>query len=257
MPDFSVPKNRLKADLLARDRKLTGLWLALGSEPATEICADAGFDFVCVDGEHAPLDQDLVRRQLSAAELGSTAIVARPPVNEAWVIKQMLDSGAQTLIIPMVDTPEQAEAAVSACLYPPQGTRGAAGAVRAARYGRIRDYLTAANPEICIIPQVETMLAVDNIEAICAVPGVDAIFIGPSDLSASMGFTGRSTAPEVEEVIKTSIARIHACGKPVATLSFDVATAKRYMDYGAEMVAVGSDSTLLLKAAAELRRAFA
>lgn len=257
MPDFSVPVNRLKADLLARSRKMTGLWLALGSEPATEILADAGFDFVCVDGEHAPLDQDLIRRQLSAAELGSTSIVARPPVNEAWVIKQMLDSGAQTLIIPMVDTAEQAEAAVAACLYPPLGIRGAAGAVRAARYGRIRDYLTAANPEICIIPQVETQLAVDNIEAICAVPGVDAIFIGPSDLSASMGFTGKSTAPEVDAVIKESIARIHACGKPVVTLSFDVTVAKRYFEFGADMVAVGSDSSLLMRAAAELRKTFA
>ena len=124
--------------------------------------------------------------------------------------------------------------------------------VRAARYGRIPGYLTKANAEICVVPQVETLTAVENIEAICAVEGVDAIFIGPSDLSASMGFTGRPGAPEVDEVIRSSIARIHACGKPACTLGFDDATVEKYLGMGADMVAVGSDVTLLLRGAAEL-----
>lgn len=256
MTEFPLPKNAFKAALAAREKPVLGLWLMLGSDPATELLADAGFDYVLIDGEHAPLDIDIIRRQIAAADHGTASVVVRPPVNETWVLKQMLDAGAQSFIIPMVDTAEQAQAAVAACLYPPEGVRGAAGVVRAARYGRIPGYLTKANAEICVVPQVETMTAVENIEAICAVPGVDAIFIGPSDLSNSMGFPGRPRAPEVDAVIKESIARIHACGKPVCTLGFDEATVKTYLDFGADMVAVGSDVTLLLRGAAELLAKF-
>ncbi|MDF2233399.1 HpcH/HpaI aldolase/citrate lyase family protein [Albimonas sp. CAU 1670] len=252
MTEFSLPRNAFKAKLAARKDPVLGLWLMLGADASTELLADAGFDYVLIDGEHAPLDIDLMRRQIAAAERGASSVVARPPVNEAWVLKQLLDAGAQSFIIPMVDTAEQAEAAVQACHYPPRGIRGAAGVVRAARYGRIPGYLTKANAEICVVPQVETLTAVENIEAICAVDGVDAIFIGPSDLSASMGFTGQPGAPEVDEVIRSSIARIHACGKPACTLGFDEATVAKYLEMGADMVAVGSDVTLLLRGAAAL-----
>lgn len=254
---FTLPVNRFKAALMAREKPITGLWLSMGSTAGTEILSDAGFDFVVIDGEHGPLTIDAVQTQLRAAEQGGSAIAARVPVNETWIIKQYMDVGAQTLVVPMIDTPAQAEAAARAMRYPPEGNRGAAAGVRAARYGRVPDYLNVANAEACLIAQVETAEALENLEAIAAVPGVDALFIGPSDLSASMGFTGRSTSPEMEKVIEDAIRRIKACGKPACTLSFDPETAKRYLSWGADMVAVGSDSGLLARAAAGLRKQFA
>lgn len=256
MPAFDLPKNRFKAALRAAERPQLGLWLALGSTTATEILADAGYDYLVIDGEHAPLDIDLIRAQLVAGAAGDTPMIVRPPVNEPWIIKQICDAGAQTLIVPMVDTPEQAEAAVAAAHYPPRGIRGAAGGVRAARYGRIPDYLRKANAEICVIPQIETVEAVRNIPAIAAVEGVDALFIGPSDLSASAGHLGRPTCPEMEEIIRQALSDIRAAGRPAAILSYNPDTARRYLDWGADMVAVGSDGALLMRAAAELKKGF-
>ena len=256
MTDFALPRNAFKAALAAREKPVLGLWLGLGSTSATELLADAGYDFLCVDGEHSPLSIEGMRSQIAAAERGASSVVARPPVNEDWVIKQLLDAGAQSLIVPMVDTAEQAEAAVRAAKYPPEGIRGAAGVVRAARYGKIPGYLTAANAEICVVPQVETVTAMENIEAICAVEGVDAVFIGPADLSASMGLTGQLDAPELHAAVKDCIERIHAAGKPACTLAFDPAAVARYLDYGADMVAIGSDITLLSAGAGALLNHF-
>lgn len=256
MPAFDLPKNRFKAALTARERCQVGLWLSLGNAPAAEILADAGYDWLVIDGEHSPLDIDLIRELLTATEWGDTPVIVRTPINEAWVIKMICDAGAQTFVVPMVDTPEQADAAVQAVRYPPRGIRGAAGGARAARYGRIPGYLTKADAEMCLIAQVETPLSISNIPAIAEVEGVDALFIGPSDLSANMGFLGQPTHPEVEEAIKNAIAAIHDAGKPAGILSYDPVTAQRYAGYGADMLAVASDASLLLKAAADLRKTF-
>lgn len=257
MTAFDLPVNRFKSALAARERPQLGLWLSMGSATATEVLADAGYDFLVIDGEHAPLDIDLIHRQIAAAELGGTPVAVRPPVNEAWIIKQICDAGAQTLVIPMVDTAEQAEAAVAAAHFPPRGVRGAAGAVRAARYGRVRDYLQQANREVCVIAQIESPEAVRNIPTIAAVEGVDALFIGPSDLSAAMGHVGEPTHEDVESTIREAIAAIHAAGRPAGILSYDPETARRYLGHGADMIAVGSDGVLLMRAAAQLRERFA
>jgi 4-hydroxy-2-oxoheptanedioate aldolase len=256
MPAFDLPKNRFKAALAARERAQIGLWLSLGSAAATEMMADAGFDFIVVDGEHSPLDIDLIHAQIARAQLGDTPIVVRPPANEPAMIKQICDAGAQTLIVPMVDDAEQAEAAVAAAHYPPRGIRGVAGGVRASRYGRIPDYLRRANDEICVVVQIETERAVNNIDEIAAVPGVDALFIGPADLSASMGCLGRMTDPDMEKFIAETLGAIRLAGKPAGILSFDPEVAQRYLGYGADMLVAASDATLLMGAAEARRKMF-
>lgn len=250
-----APTNTFKAALKASDAVQLGIWLSLASEGNAEVLAGAGADFVVVDGEHAPNDLDLVRRQLTAAQ-GARNLLARPPVNETWMIKQFMDAGAQTLIVPMVDTPEQAEAAARAMRFPPEGNRGVAGASRAAGYGRTSEYLTTANDQACCIVQIESPEAVANLEAIAAVPGVDGLFIGPADLSATHGHLGRITSPEMEHLIRETLGRINATGKASAILSFDPATAMRYADWGAKAVVVASDTSLLTRGAKDLLAGF-
>ena len=253
---MAAPENTFKTRLTGGEGPaLTGFWLSLGSEGAAECLAGAGADFVVVDGEHAPNDLDLMRRQLMAAELGAagaTPVLARTPVNEAWVIKQLMDAGARTLIVPMVDTPEQAAAAARAMRFPPEGIRGVAGGTRATGYGRIPDYLTTANEGACCIVQIESREAVDNLEAIAATPGVDGLFIGPNDLAASHGRLGGAESPEMDAVIQDVIARIGAAGKPACILAFRPETAMKYRDWGARMVVIGSDTSLLTAGASAL-----
>lgn len=257
---MTAPVNGFKRRLAGEGGTLHGFWLSLASEGTAELLAGSGADFVVVDGEHAPNDLDLMRRGLMAAELGAargeTQIVARSPINEAWVIKQLMDAGARSLIVPMVDTPEQAEAAARAMRFPPEGNRGVAGGTRASGYGRIPDYLTTANAQACCIVQIESRTAVDNLEAIAAVEGVDGLFIGPNDLSASYGFLGATESPEMESRIEEVIGRINAAGKASCILAFNPATALRYRGYGARMVVVGSDTTLLTAGAGALLSEF-
>ncbi len=167
----------------------------------------------------------------------SQAII-RPPMGETWMVKQMLDIGAQTLLIPMVHDAETAAAMVSAVRYPPHGVRGVGAALaRASDFNRITDYLPTANDEICLLVQAESRVAVDNLEAICAVDGVDGVFIGPADLAADMGHLGRPGAPEVVSVVEAAIARITACGKAAGILIGDLGLARRYADLGASLSA--------------------
>lgn len=249
-----APKNPFKAALAEDGPPLLGLWLSLASEGNAEALAGASADWLCVDNEHAPMDLDLLRRLLTAGQ-NANALVARVPINETWVIKTFMDAGTQTLIVPMVDNVEQAKRAADAMRFPPDGNRGAAGGSRAADYGRIKDYLTTANQEVCTIIQIESPEAVSNIEAMAEVPGIDGMFIGPNDLAVTHGYQGPSH-PDVETLIEETIQRINATGKASAILSFDPEAAKRYIGYGARFVCVGSDTSLLVGGAERLLTGF-
>lgn len=264
---MQTPLNPFK-QALADKRAQIGLWLGLASPYSTEICAGAGFDWLLIDGEHAPNDINSILAQLQviAAYPGSHAI-ARVPMGHGHVgealIKQYLDIGVQTLLVPMVDTPEQAAALVRASRYPQVdaqgkdigGIRGMGGA-RASRWGRYPQYAHEANAQVCLLVQAETQLALDNLDAIAAVDGVDGVFIGPADLSASMGHVGNPAHPEVQAAIADAITRINQAGKAAGILTPDEATARTYLALGATFVAVGLDTHLLVRATSALAAAF-
>lgn len=242
---------------LARGERQIGLWLSLGQPYCAELCATAGFQWLLIDGEHAPNDLHSTLAQLQAVAPYGAHPVARVVQGEPALIKQMLDIGVQTLLVPMVDTPEQAAAMVAATRYPPQGIRGVGAAVaRASRWAARPDYLDVANDEVCLLVQAETVTALSQLDAICAVDGVDGVFIGPADLAASMGHRGRPGHPEVQAAIEQAIGTIAASGKAAGTLTGDLALARRYLALGARFVAVGIDATLLAQATRRLAREF-
>ena len=243
---------------LAAKRPQIGLWLSLANAYTAEICATTGFDWLLLDSEHAPNDVRGVLEQLQAVAAYPAHPIVRPVTGDVALIKQLLDIGAQTLLVPMIDTAEQARHMVSAMRYPPQGIRGVgAAAARASRWGQRADYVDRANDEVCLLVQAETALALQNIEAICAVDGVDGVFIGPADLAASLGHRGKPAHPEVQAAIEDAMRRIIACGKAAGTLVSDTALARRYLDLGCTYVAVGLDARLLANGARALRAEFA
>ena len=246
---------------LARGESQIGLWLGLGPGLCTEICAGAGFDWLLIDGEHAPngVAEVLRHAQIIAGYPGVNA-VARVPVGEAHIVKQFLDTGVQTILVPMVDTPEHAARMVAAMRYPQAGdglggVRGMAGA-RASRWGRRTHYANQANDEVCLLVQAETREAIAQLDAIAATPGVDGVFIGPADLSASMGFPGNSNHPEVQATIEQAIRRVRAAGKAPGILTSDEAQARHYLALGAQFVAVGTDTGMLARHSSALAQAF-
>jgi len=238
-------QNPIKAKLAAGDMQI-GAFLDLASPIVAEIAGSAGFDWCLIDAEHGPSDTALIRDQLVAlAAVGCPAAV-RVPVGEPWVLKRALDVGAQTVLVPMVDTAQQAAVAARAVRYPPEGNRGlAAGVVRASGYGAMADYMHTANDQICLMVQAESRAAVDNIDAIAATPGVDCIFVGPSDLAADMGYLGNPGAPEVRDAIKHVMARTQAAGKAAAMFCVEPAQLAAYRDMGATLIAVASDIGML------------
>ena len=190
--------NRFKRALAAGEPRI-GLWAALADPYAAEICAGAGFDWMLLDGEHSPVDVETILSQLQALAAYPVHAVVRPPIGDPVIIKRILDLGAQTLLVPMIDTGEQAAAIVAATRYPPDGIRGVgAGLARASRWGLIEDYVQNANEEICLLVQVETVTGIENLDGIAATDGVDGVFIGAVDLSASMGYRGRADHPVVD-----------------------------------------------------------
>jgi 4-hydroxy-2-oxoheptanedioate aldolase len=244
-----VPTNAFKRALAAGQRQI-GLWNSLSSPQSVEVISGSGFDWVLVDMEHSPNDLPLLHAQLQAlAARPNTAPVVRPPWNDMVTIKRLLDVGVQSFLIPCVQNAEEAAAAVSYTRYPPQGVRGFASASRATNFGRIPNYWQHAHEEICVLVQVETVSALDEIEAIAAVPGVDGIFIGPGDLSASMGHLGQPSHPDVIAAIDGAMKRIHAAGQPSGFLTGDEKLARHYLDMGCQFVAVGADLALLARAA--------
>ena len=260
---MQLPVNYFKQALQNKQAQI-GLWSSLADSYATEICAGAGFDWLLIDGEHAPNDLRSVLQQLQTmAAYPSTHPIARLPMGHGHVgemlVKQYLDLGVSTLLIPMVDTAEQAKALVRAARYPQDdgqgGIRGMAGA-RASRFGRYPRYAHEANAQVCLLVQAESQTALDNLDAIAAVDGVDGVFIGPADLSASMGYVGQLTHPNVLAAIDDAIARINRAGKAAGILTTDETLAKHYLDIGALFVAVGLDTSLLAKHTSALASRF-
>lgn len=252
---ITMPANSFKRALGERRRQI-GLWLALADPYASEICAGAGFDWLLLDGEHAPNDLRSLLAQLQAiaAYAGNGAHpVVRPPVGDPHLIKQLLDIGAQTLLIPMVETAEQAAAMVAATRYPPHGMRGVGSALgRASRWNRVPNYLQQAQQEICLLLQIESVRGMDNLDAIAAVDGVDGVFIGPSDLAAAYGHLGNAAHPDMVTRIEAAIARIVGAGKAAGILAFDEALVRRYMSLGCNFVAVGADVVTLARETQQL-----
>jgi 4-hydroxy-2-oxoheptanedioate aldolase len=243
---MEFPVNRFKRALAER-RQQVGLWSSLSSAAATEILCDSGFDWILIDTEHAPNETPMVADQLRAASAGAASPVVRPAWNDAVILKRLLDVGVQTLLVPFVQSAEEAARAVAATRYPPAGIRGVASVHRANRYGRVAGYFERANDEICVLAQLETRAAVDALEAIAAVEGVDGIFIGPSDLAASLGHLGNNGHPEVRQMIEGACRRAQAVGKPIGILAPLETDARAYLDMGFAFVAVGSDIVVLRK----------
>ena len=252
------PDPSLKDALEQADHPLAGIWVCSASPLIAEICAGAGFDWLFIDGEHSPNDLQNILAQLQAVRSYPIVPVVRPAVNDPVVIKQFLDLGVQSLIIPMVNDAQQAAAAVAACHYPPKGVRGVGSALaRSARWNRIPDYLTRADETITVMVQIEADEAVRNVQAIVETEGVDGIFIGPSDLAASMGVIGQQNHPDVVAAVIKSIDAAKAAGKYAGVNAFDQKTARQYMDAGADYVGVGADVSLLARATEALAASFA
>jgi 4-hydroxy-2-oxoheptanedioate aldolase len=252
---MDVPKNSFKSALKSA-RPQIGLWSSLSSNYTVEVIAGAGFDWIVLDSEHSPADLENLLTQLQAAAPYPTHPVVRVPWNDMVTMKRVLDIGAQTLLVPYVSTAAEARNAVSYTRYPPAGARGVAGTTRATRFGRVKDYARRAHEEICVLVQVETQGALDNIEAICAVEGVDGVFIGPADLHASMGYTGEIANPKVKPLIDEAIRRIRKSGKAPGILTPNEADARHWLECGALFVAVGSDVGILARGAEALAAKF-
>ena len=253
---MDILKNAFKAALLKREPQY-GLWLGLADSYSAEICAGAGFDWLLIDGEHAPNDVRSILTQLQAMAAYPVHPIVRPPVGEVRLIKQLLDIGAQSLLIPLVESAEQARLLVSATRYPPVGVRGVGSALaRASRWNRVPNYLEAADREICLMVQIETRKGIEHLDEIAAVGGVDGVFVGPADLSAALGHRGNPAHQDVQAAIENAIARIRAAGKAPGILATDEGLARRYMSLGCTFVAVGLDVSLLSRATQDLARKF-
>jgi len=251
---MQTPVNSFKQALQNRQAQI-GLWVSLANTLSTEICAGAGFDWLLLDGEHTPNDLQSMLVQLQTIAAYPSQPVCRVPVGDTALIKQYLDLGVPNLLVPMVDTPEQARALVQACRYPPDGIRGMAGA-RASRWGRYPRYTVEANDQVCLLVQAESRLALANLDEIVAIDGIDGVFVGPADLSASMGHVGNPGHPEVQAAIEDAIARICKAGKAPGILTPDATLAKRYLELGALFVAVGLDTSILVRGTSALAAAF-
>jgi 4-hydroxy-2-oxoheptanedioate aldolase len=253
---MQLPINRFKQALRAGKAQI-GLWIGLANPYTAEICAGADFDWLLLDAEHAPNDLQTLLAQLQAVAAYPVHPVVRIPSADVVRVKQVMDLGVQTLLVPIIETVEQAREMVRAMRYPPEGIRGVGSALaRASRWNRISTYLQSADEQACLLVQIETKRALDSLEAIARVDGVDGVFIGPADLSASLGYRGQPGHPDVQRVIEDAIATVRQTGKAVGILNADEALARRYLELGCTFVAVGVDTTLLARAADTLARKF-
>ena len=253
---MDMPVNTFKLRLQSGEAQI-GLWLGLADPYCAELAANAGFDWLLIDGEHAPNDLRGMLGQLQAVAPYPSHPVIRPVIGDTALIKQVLDIGVQTLLVPMVESAEQARELVRAIHYPPSGVRGVGSALaRASRWNSIPGYLDKADEEMCLLVQIENQEGLTNLDAIAAVDGVDGVFIGPADLSASMGHRGNPGHPDVQVAIEDAIARIREAGKAAGILSADQKLAKRYIELGAAFVAVGVDTTVLMRGLQNLAATF-
>jgi 4-hydroxy-2-oxoheptanedioate aldolase len=251
-----LPVNHFKR-AIHEGRQQIGLWSSLASNITTEVLAGAGFDWLLIDAEHAPNDVRSVLGQLQAMmEFPQTQPIVRVGVNDKIEIKRFIDIGVTSFLVPMVETEEQARAAVAATRFAPDGLRGFAGVSRASRFGRINRYHHSAAQEICVLVQVESRLAIDNLEKIAAVPGIDGVFIGPGDLSADLGYLGDQGNPDIVSLIETSIGRIVAAGNRPGILTGDETLARKYMAAGCLFTAVGLDTGILARGAEALAKKY-
>lgn len=253
---MDMPINTFKQRLRSGEAQI-GLWLGLADAYCAELAANAGFDWLLIDGEHAPNDLRTLLGQLQAVAPYASQPVIRPVIGDTALIKQVLDIGVQTLLVPMVESADQARELVRAIHYPPHGVRGVGSALaRASRWNSIPGYLDKADEQMCLLVQIESREGLANLDAIAAVDGVDGVFVGPADLSASMGFRGNPGHPDVQAAIEDAIARIRQAGKAAGILSADEKLARRYLELGAAFVAVGVDTTVLMRGLQTLAATF-
>ncbi len=252
-----MPINQFKKNLAANQRQI-GLFLGLGEAYIAEVLATAGFDWLLIDGEHGPNDIRSIRDQLQVlAAYPEQSVVVRLPDHNIATIKRVLDVGAQTLMIPMIETAKQAEDMVKAMRYAPNGIRGVGTAMaRAARWNAVEDYFGQADGQMCLITQIESVAGIENLADIVSVEGVDAVFIGPSDLAASMGHLGKPSHPDVKQAVAKAISDIASAGKAAGVFSADPSVAKEYEALGANFMLVGVDVLLLRQAATQLASSF-
>lgn len=250
-----LPPNPFKRSLGRNDLQI-GLWSTLCSNISAEIIAHAGFDWILLDTEHSPNELPDLLRQLQAMTGGTATPVVRAAWNDPVLIKRILDIGAQSLLLPYVQTAQEAQQAVQSVRYPPKGIRGVSASSRASRYGRVKNYLTRADEEICLIVQIETRTGLDNLEAIAATDGLDGVFIGPADLSASLGHLGHPQHSETQAALHDAAQRLTRTGKAAGILTTVETDARRYIEWGYRFVAVGTDTTLLANSADALARSF-
>ncbi|WP_337060488.1 HpcH/HpaI aldolase family protein [Kineococcus sp. G2] len=247
----------LRERLAGSDRALFGGWICSGSPVVAEVMAGSGLDWVLIDMEHAPNGLESTLAQLYAVSAYPVTPVVRVPTADDVVLKQVLDLGAQTVLVPMVSTPEQARAVVEATQYPPRGRRGVGSALaRSARWNRVEGYLADAAQHVCVLVQVETVEGVENAEAIAATEGIDGVFVGPSDLAASMGLLGRQSHPDVVAAVRRALDAVRTTGTPVGVNAFDPAVARGYVDAGARFVLVGADVALVARGSEALAAEF-
>jgi 4-hydroxy-2-oxoheptanedioate aldolase len=253
---MAAPTNTLKI-ALTQPGGTTGLWLNLGSAVTAEIAGRAGYDWCLIDAEHAAYDLAAMQAQVIAlAGTGAEAIV-RVPVGADWILKQVLDLGVRSVMVPMVETADQARAMVRAVRYPPDGVRGLGASVaRASGYGAMADYAQTANDQICLIVQVESRAALANLPDICAVEGVDVVFVGPADLAADMGYIVDLGHADVQRAVHDALDTIMASGKAAGIIAFDPDAAHAYRARGVRFLGVGSDAVLYAEAARALKARF-
>ena len=253
---MDIPVNQFKRSLRQGQTQI-GLWLGLATPYSAELLATTGFDWLLIDGEHAPNDVLGALVQLQSVAAYPVSAIVRPVNRDAALIKQYLDIGAQTLLVPMIETAEEAMQLVRSTRYPTRGIRGVGSALaRASRWNQIPDYLTRCEEELCVLVQVESILGLENLGDIAQVDGVDGVFFGPADLAASMGMLGRPGDPEVQKSIHEGIDTVKRCGKAAGTLTSDPDLARTYLAHGATFVAVGVDTSLLVRAASHLAASF-
>jgi 4-hydroxy-2-oxoheptanedioate aldolase len=252
---MSLPQNRFKSAAI-QGRQQIGLWCSLPGSYVAEVVAGSGYDWLLFDTEHSPGDPLTVLPQLQAVAPYDVSAVVRPASNDAVLIKRFLDFGAQTLLIPYVQSREEAKAAVAAMRYPPEGIRGVSGLTRATRFGRVPDYGHTAHTQLCLLVQIETRVALDRLEDIASVEGVDGVFIGPADLAASLGFVGQPDHPDVVSAVEDAIARLRTIGKPSGILTPNESFARRCIELGTVFTAVGIDAGLLARGSEALAKRF-
>lgn len=247
---MELPVNKFK-QAISTGKPQIGFWSSFSSHIVAEVLASSGFDWILLDTEHSPNELPMVQQQLHAMQGGAASPVVRVAWNDMVMIKRYLDIGAQTLLLPYVQSVEEARNAVAYTRYPPGGVRGVAGATRATQYGRIKDYFKRVQEELCVLVQVETRKAVANIDAITGVEGVDGVFIGPNDLAADLGMLGNWQHPEVWKVMEEAAKKIRAGGKAPGILVGE-ADCQRCLDMGFLFVAVGADVVMLARGAEAL-----